>query len=80
MRWLAAARNTAAEDTPGSRCRWRIQAQGDLGNGWLEAHSAGTGPYAVQRWMPNERVVLDGNPHWQGSGGQAARHSASFRV
>lgn len=44
------------------------EAQGDLGNGWLKAHSAGSGPYAVQRWVPNERVVLDGNPHWQGTG------------
>ena len=44
------------------------ETAGDLGNGWLKAHSAGTGPYAVQRWVPNERVVLEGNPHWQDTG------------
>jgi len=53
------------------------EAQGDLGNGWLKAHSAGSGPYAVQRWVPNERVVLDGNPHWQGSGGQGSGGQAT---
>ncbi|WP_225772181.1 ABC transporter substrate-binding protein [Inquilinus sp. Marseille-Q2685] len=44
------------------------EADGDLGNGWLKAHSAGSGPYAVQRWVPNERVVLEGNPHWRHTG------------
>jgi len=44
------------------------EAKDDLGNAWLKAHSAGSGPYALQRWVPNERVVLEGNPHWQGTG------------
>ena len=44
------------------------EVDGDQGNGWLKAHSAGSGPYALQRWVPNERVVLAGNPRWQGRG------------
>jgi len=52
---------------------------GDLGNAWLKGHSAGTGPYALQRWVPNERVVLDANPHAQ-DGGPKTPHLVFLHV
>ncbi|WP_241149703.1 ABC transporter substrate-binding protein, partial [Pseudomonas viridiflava] len=39
-------------------------AQGaDFGNGWLKAHSAGTGAYALRTYVPHEALVLQANPH-----------------
>ena len=35
----------------------------DLGNAWLSKNSAGTGPYALKSWRPNEVVVLEANPN-----------------
>lgn len=35
---------------------------GDLGNGWLSRHSAGSGPFSLRLWQPNEAVILDANP------------------
>ncbi len=40
-------------------------AGGDLGNGWLKAHSAGSGPFALRSWKANESVVLDANPAYR---------------
>jgi peptide/nickel transport system substrate-binding protein len=36
---------------------------GDLGNGWLKNHSAGTGSYALRTYVPHEALVLQANPH-----------------
>jgi peptide/nickel transport system substrate-binding protein len=36
---------------------------GDLGNGWLKNHSAGSGAYALRTYTPHEAVVLQANPH-----------------
>lgn len=35
---------------------------GDWGNGWLRAHSAGGGAFALKRWRPGEFVLLDAAP------------------
>ncbi len=35
---------------------------GDLGNEWLKTNSAGSGPYKVAGWKPNESVTLMSNP------------------
>ena len=38
---------------------------GDLGNGWLKAHSAGSGPFGLRSWNANESVILDANPTYR---------------
>ena len=38
---------------------------GDLGNGWLKTHSAGSGAFALRSWKSNESVVLDANPTYR---------------
>jgi peptide/nickel transport system substrate-binding protein len=35
---------------------------GDLGNGWLRSHSAGSGPFTISRYIPHEALVLEANP------------------
>jgi peptide/nickel transport system substrate-binding protein len=49
------------------------EEEGDLGNGWLASHSAGSGPYRLRIWRPAERYVLDANPDYWG-GAPANRH------
>lgn len=49
------------------------EAAGDLGNGWLAGHSAGSGPYRLRVWRPAERYVLDANRDYWG-GAPANRH------
>lgn len=39
---------------------------GDMGNGWLKTHSAGSGAYVVKSWTPNTSVVLEANPNYRG--------------
>jgi len=38
----------------------------DMGNEWLRTNSAGSGPYKVVEWKPNESVLLDLNPNYAG--------------
>ena len=38
---------------------------GDLGNGWLKLHSAGSGAFSLRSWKANESVVLDANPDYR---------------
>ena len=41
---------------------------GDFGNEWLRVNSAGSGPYVLNRWTPNEIVILDANTqYWDGA-------------
>jgi len=41
---------------------------GDLGNGWLKTHVAGSGPFTLALWRPNEMVVLDRfEGYWRGA-------------
>ena len=37
-------------------------AVGDLGNGWLKNHAAGSGAFTLRSWTPNESVVLEASP------------------
>ena len=38
------------------------EKNGDLGYAWLKANSAGSGPFALRSWRPNESVLLEANP------------------
>ena len=42
----------------------------DAGNAWLRAHSAGSGPFVLRRYVPHEAVVLEANPVAVGGGPQ----------
>jgi peptide/nickel transport system substrate-binding protein len=37
------------------------EVDGDMGNEWLKTNSAGSGPYEVVSWKPNESVTLKAN-------------------
>jgi peptide/nickel transport system substrate-binding protein len=37
---------------------------GDMGNGWLKANSAGTGPFILKRYRADELIALDANPDY----------------
>ena len=41
------------------------EQDGDLGSAWLQSNSAGSGPFRLQSWQPNEAVVLEANPHYR---------------
>lgn len=41
-------------------------ANGDFGYGWLKTHYAGSGPFSITQWKPNEAVVLERNPNYTG--------------
>ncbi len=43
------------------------QAGTDRGEAWLRNHSAGTGPYMLERWDPEARAVLVANPNYWGT-------------
>ncbi|WP_108482673.1 ABC transporter substrate-binding protein [Oceaniglobus ichthyenteri] len=38
------------------------EVDGDMGNTWLSTNSAGSGPYQIQSWKPNESVTMTSNP------------------
>ncbi len=42
------------------------QTGSDRGEAWLRNHSAGTGPYTLERWDPDSRAVLVANPNYWG--------------
>jgi peptide/nickel transport system substrate-binding protein len=42
------------------------QTGNDRGEAWLRNHSAGTGPYTLERWDPESRAVLVANPNYWG--------------
>lgn len=37
----------------------------DQGQAWLHNHTAGTGPFMLESWEPNSRIVLTRNPHYR---------------
>ena len=42
-----------------------MKSNGDMGGAWLTTHSAGSGPFVLQEWKSNERVLLARNDnHW----------------
>ncbi|OHV77309.1 ABC transporter substrate-binding protein [Rhizobium sp. LCM 4573] len=42
------------------------ESNGDWGNGWLRTNSAGSGPFTLNRWTPNEIVILEANENYVG--------------
>ncbi len=42
------------------------EANGDMGYGWLKTHYAGSGPFAIKEWKPNDSVVMERNANWDG--------------
>jgi peptide/nickel transport system substrate-binding protein len=38
----------------------------DQGQGWLKANSAGSGPWALEEFIPEQRVVFKANPNYWG--------------
>ena len=44
------------------------EQDGDLGHDWLRTASAGSGPFKLRSWKPNESLIIDGNPdYWGGA-------------
>ena len=44
------------------------EVDGDLGYNWLKLNSAGSGPFVLRSWKPNESLTLDANPdYWKGA-------------
>jgi peptide/nickel transport system substrate-binding protein len=44
------------------------EKDGDMGHEWLKTNSAGSGPFKLRAWKPNESVALDANPdYWRGA-------------
>ncbi len=44
------------------------EKDGDLGNAWLKTHEAGSGPFTLNAWRPNEMVMLDAfADYWRGA-------------
>ena len=39
----------------------------DWGNGWLKTNSAGSGPFAIKQWKPNEVITMEVNPNYYGT-------------
>lgn len=39
------------------------EKSGDMGNGWLKTHTAGSGPYELVSWAASDHVILQANPH-----------------
>jgi len=35
---------------------------------YTHRHALGTGPFVLKQWTPDQRVVLEPNPHWWGKG------------
>jgi peptide/nickel transport system substrate-binding protein len=40
------------------------ETDGDLGNAWLNANSAGSGPFVLRAYRPAELITLDANPNY----------------
>ncbi|HEX5941005.1 MAG TPA: ABC transporter substrate-binding protein, partial [Anaerolineales bacterium] len=38
------------------------ETNGDLGYAWVKTNSAGSGPFVLKSWKPNETVMLEANP------------------
>lgn len=52
-------------------------ANDDYGNEWLRTNTAGSGPFVLRRWSPNDLVLLDANPNFWG--GASALKRVLFR-
>ncbi|WP_343714093.1 ABC transporter substrate-binding protein [Inquilinus sp.] len=60
------------------------EANNDFGNAWLRANSAGSGPFVLKRWSPNEIILMDRNDaFWGGAPAMkrvVLRHVAESQV
>ena len=46
------------------------EQDGDLGHEWLKTASAGSGPFKLRSWKPNESLIIEKNPdYWKGEVG-----------
>ena len=46
------------------------EQNGDMGHEWLRTASAGSGPFKLRSWKPNESLIIEGNPeYWGGAPG-----------
>ena len=44
------------------------ETDGDMGHGWLRTHSAGSGPFTLGTWRPNELLILlRHDSYWRGA-------------
>jgi peptide/nickel transport system substrate-binding protein len=44
------------------------EKDGDMGHAWLKTNSAGSGPFKLRAWKPNESIAYDANPdYWRGA-------------
>jgi len=46
---------------------------GDLGNAWLKTHDAGSGPFILKSWTPDDSVVLAADPTYHLGAPKVAR-------
>lgn len=49
------------------------EVDGDLGYNWLKTNYAGSGPFMIREWRPNEAVVMERNPNYSGDPPPMAR-------
>lgn len=56
---------SAVASTVDSRLVKQHVTQQDYGNNWLRTHSAGSGPYAISKYVPQQALVLEQNPNAQ---------------
>ena len=42
------------------------EVDGDMGNTWLKTNTAGSGPYKLDSWKPNDSVTMSLNPNYTG--------------
>lgn len=49
------------------------EADGDFGYGWLKTNYAGSGPFTIKDWRPNEAVILERNANYSGDAPPMAR-------
>jgi len=73
LRWQAAIGRdlalrlltSAVASTVDSKLVKQHVSQQDYGNNWLRTHSAGSGPYAISKYVPQQALVLEQNPNAQ---------------
>lgn len=51
-----------------SKLAMEHEKSGDMGHEWLKTNSAGSGPFKLRAWKPNESIAFDANPdYWRGA-------------
>ncbi|KKX33354.1 ABC transporter substrate-binding protein [Rhizobium sp. LC145] len=49
------------------------EANGDFGGAWLSANSAGSGPFTLAQWRPNDVAIFNAQPDYWGGKPEMAR-------